>query len=116
MGWINCDRFYRSTENTDVDLDIPITLNNSRIEYFVIFKSINGLINYREDLNDQSTIVLRNLPVGEAITLVAFTKSNGIIYQSKEDFVVAKNKRIAVDFKTITREELGRIFGKNVKA
>ena len=116
LGWLNCDRFYKSKENTDIDLDIPITLNNSRIEYFIIFRSFNGLINERIDFNEDSKAVLRNLPIGASVTLVAFAKNKGIIYQGREDFVIEKNKKIPVNFKIISKEELNKIFRNNVKA
>lgn len=116
LGWINCDRFYKNTNSMDVELDIPITLNYSRIEYFIIFKSFNGLINKRVDFTEESKVVLENLPIGESITLVAFAKNKGIIYQAKEDFIIGKNKKQPVEFKTITKEELSNIFKKNVRA
>ncbi len=116
LGWLNCDHFYKSRKNADINLDIPITLNNSIIEYFVIFKSFNGLARYREDLNDRSTITLKNLPVGAPVTVVAFAKNKGIMYQGKEDFIVEKNKKIAVGFNTISKDELNKIFRSNVKS
>ncbi len=116
LGWLNCDRFYQGPGKTDVNLDIPITLNNSRIEYFVIFRSFNGLINERIDFNAQTKMVLKNLPIGELVTLVAFSKSKGIIYAGKQDFTVQKNTKVPVPFKIISREELGKMFGNNVKA
>ena len=116
LGWLNCDHFYKSRQNTDIDLDIPITFNHSNIEYYVIFRSFNGLVKYREDLNDRSTIRLKNLPIGQQVTLVAFAKSNGIMYQGKEDFTIEKNKKIPIGFNTISREQMDRIFRSNVKS
>lgn len=116
LGWVNCDWYYRFKERTDVDLDIPITMNNSRIEYFLIYRSFNGLINNRIDFKQDVKVVLKDLPVGESITLVAFTKNKGVIYQGKEAFIVEKNKTIPVGFKTISKEELSKIFRNNVRA
>ena len=116
LGWVNCDWYYKFKEKTDVDLDIPITLNNSRIEYFLIYKTFNGLVNKRVDFNQDTKVVLSDLPVGESITLIAYAKSKGLIYQGKESFVVEKNKTVPVNFKTISKEELGKIFRNNVKA
>jgi hypothetical protein len=116
LGWVNCDWYYKFREKTDVNLDIPITLNNSRIEYFLIYKTFNGLVNKKIDFNQDTRVVLRDLPVGESIMLIAFAKNNGIIFQGKESFVVEKDKRVPVDFKVISKEELRKIFRNNVRA
>jgi hypothetical protein len=116
LGWINCDRFYKSKDNIDVELDIPITLNYSQIEYFVIFKSFNGLLNKKVQFTEETKVVLENLPIGESVTLVAFAKNKGIIYQAKENFIIGKSKRVPVEFKTITKEEVTKIFRNNVRA
>lgn len=115
LGWINGDRFYNNKEFTDIELDIPITLNYSQIEYFIIFKSFNGLLNKKIKFTAETKVILEKLPVGEAVTLVAFAKNKGVIYQAKEDFIIGKNKKVAVEFNTITPEELSNMFGKNVR-
>ena len=115
LGWINCDRFYNNKEFTDTELDIPITLNYSQIEYFIIFKSFNGLLNKKIKFTAETKVILEKLPVGEAVTLVAFAKNKGVIYQAKEDFIIGKNKKVAVEFNTITPEALSNMFGKNVR-
>jgi hypothetical protein len=115
LGWLNCDRFYQY-EKTGVDLDFPVSLNKCTIQYFVIFRGFSGLLSERLELNGNNTASISNLPVGEQVTLVAFTKSNGVIYQGKEDFTVQKNKKLPMEFKAISKEELAVIFRNNVKA
>ena len=115
LGWINCDRFYKYKEQTDVDIELPIALNESRIEYFIIYRSFNGLINARLDPDERSGIVLQKMPVGESVTLIAFAKSKGTIYECKKDFVIEKDKKITAEFKTISLEELKNIFAGNVR-
>ena len=115
LGWINCDRFYQNKEQTETDLDLPITLHNSRIEYFVIFKSFNGLLRGSINFNEQEKPALQNLPIGESVTIIAFAKSKGMIYQAKEDFVITRNKKLPLDFKSISTEEMNKLFGKNVR-
>jgi hypothetical protein len=115
LGWINCDRFYDNKQCTDTELDIPITLHYSQIEYFIVFKSFNGLLNKKVKFTAETKVILEKLPVGEAVTLIAFAKNKGVIYQAKEDFIIGKNKKVAVEFNTITPEELSNMFGKNVR-
>lgn len=115
LGWINCDRFYQNNEQINVDLDIPITMNNSSVEYFIIFRSFNGLMNNRFYFNQQQKASLNSLPVGEKVILVAFVKKEGVIYKSREEFVVEKNKKISLDFQTISPEAMNNIFRSNVR-
>jgi hypothetical protein len=113
LGWINCDRFYQK-EQTDMDVEMPYALKQSQIEYFIIFKSVNGLLNGKIYIGDHKE-TLHNLPTGESVTLVAFTKKNGVTYQCKRDLVVEKGKKIDLDFKEISEEELKKMFGSNVR-
>jgi hypothetical protein len=115
LGWLNCDRFYNNPQKSDVPLDIPITLNNSSIEYFIIFRSFSGLLNGKIPAGPSQNYSLPNMPVGEPVTLVAFTKTNGHIYQCKEEFTVEKGKGIRAGFKEISAEELKKMFGRNVQ-
>ncbi len=115
LGWINCDRFYNNNQFTDTELDIPITLNYSQIEYFIIFKSFNGLLNKKIKFTAATKVMLERLPVGEAVTLIAFAKNKGVIYHGKEEFIIGKTRKVAVEFNTITPEALSNMFGKNVR-
>ena len=114
LGWINCDRFYNE-ENTDINLEAPITMAGSQIEYFVIFKSFNGLVNGKTILNNQNKYSISNLPIGQAVTIIAFTKLNGQVFQCKTDYVIRKNCFIALDFKPISNLELNNMFAGNIK-
>ena len=115
LGWINCDRFYQFKEQSDVQLDLPITFNKGSIHYFVLFKSFNGLISGKIKTDSLNKNVIDKLPVGVEATLVAFTKMNGQLYHFKEDIVIQKNNLVKVDFKTISAEEMTKMFGKNVR-
>jgi hypothetical protein len=113
LGWINCDRYYQR-EQTDVEVDLPITLNNNKIQFFLLFKSINGLMNLSTDTSSKKKI-FRSLPVGEPVILIGFTKSNGEVFQCKEEFVILKNHLLVLKFKTISPGEMTKMFGKNVR-
>ncbi len=115
LGWINCDRFYQYKQQTDVELDLPITLNGSKIQFFLIFKSFNGLMNYNVDTVGIDKSVFRNLPVGEPVTIIGFSKAGGQIFQCKEDFIIVKNKTVALSFKNVSPGEMTKMFGKNVR-
>ncbi len=115
LGWINCDRFYQKNEQLNIILDLPYTFNHSNIHYFLLFKSINGLLSGRQAADSSGRLLINNIPQGIPATLIAFTKNNGRIYQSKEDFIVNKDKPVKLDFTYITNDDMKNIFGKNVK-
>ncbi len=115
LGWINCDKFYNPSQQTQTELELPYALNNTRIEYFLVFNSFSGLLNGRTEFTENKNVFLNSMPVGEKVTLVAFTKKDGILYQAKEDFVVARNKRLPLNFKEISKEEITKLFGSSVK-
>jgi hypothetical protein len=115
LGWINCDRFYNDPQNTEVPVELPITFNNPVIEYFIIYKSFSGLINGRLGEAGKQQYVLTNLPAGQPVTLIAFTKDKGQLFECRQDFVIEKNKPVRLDFKNTSKEELNKLFGKNVR-
>ncbi|MEO6254116.1 MAG: hypothetical protein ABIO79_12460 [Ferruginibacter sp.] len=114
LGWINCDRLYRPLEQTDMEVELPITLNASHIEFFLLFRSVSGLMNLRADTSGPKKI-FRNLPQGEPVILLGFTKANGQIYECREEFIIQKNKKLQLDFKDISPTEMAKKFGKNVR-
>lgn len=115
LGWINCDRFYQYRETTDLELNIPVTLNKSKIQFFLLFKSFNGLMNFNVDTIGIDRNIFRSLPVGESVTIIGFSKCNGQIFHCKEDFVIRKKQPVSLEFKNIPPDEMTRIFGKNVR-
>jgi|GEM_PF-3233466 len=115
LGWINCDRFYNNPQNTEIPVELPYTFSNPDIQYFLIYKSFNGLMSGRIQKNAKEQYALSNLPQGQAVTLVGFTKSDGKLYQCKEDFVIQPGKTLKPSFNVISEEEMRKIFGNNVK-
>jgi len=114
LGWINCDRFYQNRQ-TDVELDIPITMNGSRIQFFLIFRSFNGLMNFNVDTVGIKRNIFRNLPDGQAVTIVGFSKVKGQLFQCRKDLIIRKDKPVAISFEKISQEEMTKMFGKNIK-
>jgi hypothetical protein len=114
LGWINCDRFYQYPQNIETPVEIPYTFSNPDIQYFLIYKSINGLTGGKLVKNEKQQYVLYNLPRGEKVTMVAFTKQDGKIYNYKEEFVIKPNQTIKPEFKIISAEEMNKMFGANV--
>ena len=115
LGWINCDRFYNSPEKTNIECEIPITFEKPDIQYFLIYRSFNGLMKGTMRTGADSKLLLSDLPLGENVVLIAFTKSNGELFECKEEFVIQKNKTVQLSFKSISAEEMTKMFGTNVR-
>ncbi len=115
LGWINCDRFYNNPQNTDLPVELPYTFSNPQIQYFIIYKSFNGLMSGRLKMNNKGEYVLDRLPQGESVRLVAFAINNGAYYEYTEDFVISAGKKIKPAFRLISVEELRKKFGNNIK-
>ncbi len=114
LGWLNCDRFYKY-EKSDQPLELPVTLNNSKISYFIMYPTVNGMMNGRISVDDPDSAKLTYLPVNIKATLVAFTRINGAFYHcKKENFMVGKEK-LKLDFTVVSADEMRKMFGKNVK-
>lgn len=115
LGWINCDRFYNTPENSELQMELPITFAKPTVQYFVIYKSFNGLISGTLKADSAFRYHLPALPKGEPVTLVAFTKANGKLYQYVKDMKIEARTILQPDFKEITVAELKKIFGSNVR-
>lgn len=115
LGWINCDRFYKYKEQTEVELELPVTLSNSKIQFFMIFKSFNGLLNLNMDADGSEKNKLTDLPVGEPVILIGFSKANGKFFHCREEFTIQKNQTVQTIFQNIQEESVKAMFGKNVK-
>jgi hypothetical protein len=98
FGWLNCDMYYKFERKTEMEIEIPITYNNSVIQYFVMFKNFNGLISSFAAVNNQSYFSIVSLPANSPFKLIIFTKKEGVIYESNNEFVVQNKKRYRVDF------------------
>lgn len=115
LGWINCDRFYKDPQSAEVPVEMPYTLNNTDVQYFLIYKSFNGLMSGQLSKNNKGQYTLSKLPQGQAVTLVAFAKSNGQLFQCREDFVIKAGEKLKPAFTAVSAEEMKKIFGANVK-
>jgi hypothetical protein len=115
LGWLNCDRYYNDQTPVEMELNLPVTISNNRIEYFVIFKKFNGLLKGSLIAGENKIAMIGGLPSNEEVTLVAFTRSKGQFYHARADFRIRKDRSMALDFKEISMGEMNKIFGRNIR-
>lgn len=65
--------------------------------------------------NKNQQYVLQGLPQGQPVTLVAFVKNNGQLFQCKEEFVIKAGEIVKPQFTSISTEEMKKIFGGNAR-
>jgi len=99
LGWINCDRFYYVDEKTTL---IVNTLDTSDVNFCLVFKSINSVMNVSER---KETIKFKNVPIGMEGTLVAFKKTNNETYYSSKEITIQENQTIEIKLEKLTDQE-----------
>lgn len=115
LGWLNCDRFYRSPLDAEIEMDLPITFRSATIQYFLLYPSINGLMNGTLAANEEGSFVLKGQPAGEKLLLIAFVKKEGKIFHTKKELVIRKKSPVKMDFAEISPEMMNKMFGRNVR-
>lgn len=115
LGWLNCDRYYNDPQQTEMEFSLPFTLNNNRVNYFIIYKKFNGLMSGNIVVKTDSAFRLTGLPANEEVKLIAFTRNNGIVYQASTDLRIENGKKITLELKEISVSMLNKIFGSNIK-
>jgi hypothetical protein len=103
LGWINCDQFYTSTNNTNIHITCigEPTANNTRV--FIIFKDINAVGSIWVY---NSTFDSGLLPVGEDVTLVALGLKDGKEYFAKKDIKISSDLNVSLDLTQASSEEI----------
>lgn len=99
LGWINCDRFlrYRNITNVFVPKADP------SLEYYLVFKNINSIMPaYR---TTGGTIFFPNIPVGRKVTLLAYKKEKKSTVFGTFEFRVKKLHKVSVKVSEGTHSE-----------
>ncbi|WP_111684455.1 OmpA family protein [Winogradskyella tangerina] len=104
LGWINCDRFYRSNQpimNLIVEYDGDFSPDAS-----LVFTEINSVLpySYRED----NKLVFRNVPVGMKVSVIGLFKgaNQDDIYFARTNFTTNAKAKEKLSFKLVPEKEL----------
>ena len=85
LGWINCDRFSEIKEKTDLIVSID---QKFKPEIRLVFKDINSIM---PALSINNKLVVKNIPIGQKATLMAFSYVNDEVYFVTKEIVIGKN-------------------------
>lgn len=100
LGWINVDRFYKNSNNVKINCGFEFVNAIDKVTLYVIFKNMNSVL--KEDLvlsnNDDKTYLSNFLPVGEAVRIIAITRTNDQLFTAKADLVISENASISLKF------------------
>ena len=90
LGWINCDKFYDTTNitQTKLALVLPSNYTNANSAAFVVFKNKRTVI---ELYGDAGTMQFRSgsLPAGEEITVVVISMQGNDYFYGQTDAVIS---------------------------
>ncbi len=101
LGWINCDRFYK-TEDPKVNYIVNLE-NTNDIDIKIIFNKINSiLIGSRK----HTKYIFDHIPMGYNFTLVAIKYENDQYYLAIKKTTISKKEEPILEFKPLTMKLL----------
>ncbi len=107
LGWINCDRFIEVKQKTGLYVNIDDTAN---VNICLIFKKINSMMDYG-DRNNGCDFTFYNVPVGEEVTLLAFSMRGDKVYCSIKELKIGLQGR-----ENLTLTEMSKVdFEKRIR-
>jgi hypothetical protein len=90
LGWINCDKFYNAPSTTDISIVCSGIEPTQDTRVYIIFKNINSVVSV---WNNSSPNVFNsnNVPVGELVTIIAFSLKDGKEYIGTAEATISAN-------------------------
>lgn len=112
LGWINCDRF-NEDQPAEMQFQFASHLSNINVAYFLLFPTINGMMQGSAVSDLSNRIYINQLPAGRRVKVIAFTKKNGVLYEAITETDIRNQSTVFLPFKEITVTELNKRFGRN---
>lgn len=101
LGWINCDRFYLSSEKQTLEL---ITKND--VHVFGVFTDMKSIIR-ASTINDKH--IIPNIPKNKSLQLISFYSKNNKTYVAMKKVMNDGKRKELSDFQEVTLAELKAI-------
>ncbi|MDB5257285.1 MAG: hypothetical protein JWM14_1980 [Chitinophagaceae bacterium] len=103
LGWINCDRFYYSPNTTNIHVTCNGEPNDNSTRVYLIFNDINSV---SQLWANSSTFDSGLVPVGEAVTIVAFGIKDNQEYFATKDITVSSELNISLDLAKVSEADI----------
>lgn len=112
FGWINCDRFIKSENNTNLYYAFNSKDSITSANIYLVFNDINSVMQngYFSFKDFKHLSRFQNIPIGSNTQLIAFSVKNGKTYTYKTDLVIKENLKVELTLKESTPEELENLF------
>lgn len=112
LGWINCDRFYESNNNTNLELAFNEKDKIQIANVFLVFQELNSVMqsSYVKIGKNKFTPRFQNIPIGSKTKLIALSTKNGKTYSYNSDIKIEANKTVQIDFKETNKDEIEKLF------
>jgi hypothetical protein len=90
LGWINCDRFYSIPNKTTIEVQLTNIGDMAHTEAYLVFKDINSVASFHEH-SSAGQFISNDIPVGESVTIVAFSLKEGKQYFVMKEITITEN-------------------------
>lgn len=106
LAWINCDYFYGSgLPLTAVQATTPEGFDHTNTCIWLVFPDLNAVTNLYGQGNAFGTMGGYEVPVGQALTVVALALVDGAYYASFTNTVASAGMNVAITLQPTTLEE-----------
>ena len=105
LGWINCDRFYSIPNKTKIEVEITNRGDMEHTTAYLVFKDINSVSRFYEH-SSEGHLRSGDIPVGEKVTIVAFSLKNGKEYFAMKEITITEDLFVHIDLEETTEEML----------
>lgn len=100
LGWINCDRFYKIPNPTDLILTHH---ENKWVSAYLVYKNLSTIA---QVFFDNQLAKTGPVPEGQPVTILAITSDGSGYKIFEKDIVLGKTSKVDMDFKPITLDKL----------
>jgi hypothetical protein len=108
LGWINCDRFYKIPDKTNVSFKFDPREGIVFASIYLIFDEINSVAQtyYGAMENGSANPGFQDMPLGAKVRLVAFSLKDNKMMAHSSTLTIGKNETVYISMKETSDAEL----------
>ncbi len=111
FGWINCDRFYEASEQTDLLYTFNDQDSVTSANIYLVFKDINSVIQdyYFSSREKKYDSGFKNIPIGAKTKLIAFSIKDGKAFAYSADLTIKLQETVQITLAEINEAQFGKL-------